>query len=89
MNDAKANIDTYNRFKDLQKEYGQKFIYKEQTKDINIKCSVAYLPFEGRIDRVTFELFLHKTQPKNLIMVNLDSAIHHVKQYCIINQVKT
>jgi hypothetical protein len=79
MNDAKATIDTYNRFKDLQKEWGQKYFYTEQAKDINIKCSVAYLPFEGRIDRVTFEVFLHKTQPKNLIMVNLDSSINHVR----------
>jgi hypothetical protein len=57
---------------------------------VEINCAVSYLPFEGRIDRVTFELLLHKAQPKELIMINsASSKIKHVQLYCAANNVNT
>lgn len=85
-----AHLQTYNRFKDLQKEYSQPFDYKSKNMDISIKCSVSYLPFEGRIDRVTFELLLFQTGVKNLIMINSGSnKVKHVQQYCEMNKIGT
>ena len=43
--------------------YGQPFKYSSKKVDVNLKCQVSYLPFEARMDRITFELFLIKTVP--------------------------
>jgi len=86
----RATIETYNRFKDLQRRYALPFEYSSKPTDVEINCAVSYLPFEGRIDRVTFELLLHKAQPKELIMINsASSKIKHVQLYCAANKVNT
>lgn len=42
------------------------------------------------MDRVSFELLLLKTQPKNLVLVNgSDSKVNQIKKFCIANQVDT
>ena len=45
--------------------------------EVSIKCAVAYLPFESRIDRMTFDLLLFQSGVKNLIMIN--SGVNKVK----------
>jgi len=35
-----------------------------------VDCEVSYIPFEARIDKVSFELMLRKAMPKNIIVVN-------------------
>ena len=37
---------------------------------IEPRCEIVYIPFEGRIDRVSFEIMLSKVNPKKLIIVN-------------------
>ncbi len=38
--------------------------------EVEVKCGVCYIPFEGRMDRVSFELMLMKAHPKELIIIN-------------------
>ena len=33
-------------------------------------CRVSYIPFEARLDRVSFELTLRETKPQNIILLN-------------------
>ena len=57
----KAHIESYNRFKELQKQYGKSFSYSRKRVEVAIKCKASYLPLESRMDRVSFELLLLKT----------------------------
>ena len=57
----KAHIESYNRFKELQKQYGKSFSYNVNREYVYIKCKATYLPLEARMDRVSFELLLFKT----------------------------
>ena len=70
--EEKKNMESYNRFKDLQAQYAQSFIYhgKDRQVEIHIKCRSCYLPLEARMDRDSFEQLLVKTKPKNLVLIN-------------------
>jgi hypothetical protein len=54
----KAHIESYNRFRELQKIYSQAFNYSTQRQEVFVRCQTSYLPFECRIDRISFELLL-------------------------------
>ena len=55
-----------------------------------IKCKACYLPMEARMDRVSFELLMRKTQPKNLVLVNgSDAKVNQIMKFCESNQVET
>ena len=53
-----AHIESYNRFRELQKQYSHTFNYSMTKSDVFVRCQTSYLPFEFRIDRVSFELLL-------------------------------
>ena len=65
--------------------YGQQFQYQTKRVEVTIKCAVSYLPFEARMDRVTFELFLLKTQPQKLLLINGPKKTSHLKDFCSRN----
>lgn len=51
--------------------------------EVFVKCKVSYLPFEARIDKVTFELLVAKTRPKDLIIINASSnKVDHIRNFC-------
>lgn len=55
--------ENVNRFRDLTLLYSGIFKYALKPVEVNIKCSVSYLPYEARIDRVSFEYFLISAMP--------------------------
>ena len=64
-----AHREAQNRFKKLQQEYGKSFKYQYYSSDLRINSRSCYLPFEGRFDEETFDLFLFHTIPKELMFV--------------------
>ena len=91
-----AQIQAYNRFTELQTEYGQQFTYQYNSfelrtknaaqssrspKTIEMNCRVLYLPFEGRLDKDSYELFLRNTMPKELLMIGDTTRINTVKEF--------
>lgn len=54
----KAHIESYNRFRELQKQYSQTFNYSVSRTEVYVRCQICYLPFESRIDKISFELLL-------------------------------
>ena len=60
---AVEGYDVYNRFKELQKIYKERFKYTFLKMDLKVQCQICYLPFEGRLDQETFELILQNTMP--------------------------
>ena len=90
-----ANLEAYradNRFKELQKEYDGKnsskpFVYEFRSHDIGIKSRACYLPFEGRFDAETFDLFLLNTIPKELMFITDNSnKLQRAREFCDKNQ---
>lgn len=90
-----ANLEAYradNRFKELQKEYDGKnsskpFVYEFQSHDIGVKSRACYLPFEGRFDAETFDLFLLNTIPKELMFITDNSnKLQRAREFCDKNQ---
>ena len=65
-------MEAYNRFKLLQSEYGREFKYSLFNQEIKINCKSCYLPFEARMDKETYELFMLQTLPKDLILICRD-----------------
>jgi len=51
-------------------EYDKHFIHNKQARKFKPTCSVKYIPLEARIDKVSFELFLDNTKPKQLVVIN-------------------
>ena len=81
-----AQIEAYNRFKELQNEYGQQFRYEYKSQELRVACLVCYLPFEGRFDKETFELFLLNTMPKELLMMSSSSTrVQRTRDFCQSN----
>ena len=44
--------------------------YNYIDENILVEWPIAYIPFEGRIDKKSFQIILSETRPKNLIIVN-------------------
>ena len=87
--EEKKNMESYNRFKDLQAQYAQSFIYhgKDRKVEIHIKCRSCYLPLEARMDRDSFEQLLVKTKPKNLVLINgYNTKFEQIKRFCESNK---
>ena len=88
--EEKAHMESYNRFKDLQSQYSQNFIYqgKDRMIEIHIKCRSCYLPLEARMDRDSFEQLLVKTKPKNLVLINgYNTKFEQIKRFCESNKI--
>ncbi len=50
---------------------------------MEVRCAVSYVPFEARMDKVSFELMLIKTQPKQLIAFNTArNKAEKIKEFC-------
>jgi hypothetical protein len=96
----KAQIEAYNRFTELQTEYGQQFTYQHSSfelrtkhapqtnrshKTIDMNCQVSYLPFEGRFDKESFELFLRSTVPKELLMIGNAARLQETREFLEAN----
>lgn len=86
----KAHIESYNRFKELQKQYSQPFNYSSSKAEVYVHCQVSYLPYECRIDKVSFELMLLQTQPKNLVILNSSpSKVQEIERFLLTNRIET
>ena len=46
------------------------FSYLTKSEDVQVLCNTAYIHFEGRIDKKSFQIMINETRPKNLIIVN-------------------
>ena len=85
----RAQIEAYNRFTELQKEYGQQFKYQFNNYELKIACRVSYLPFEARFDKETFELFIRTTAPKELLLVGTPlNKIQKAREFLAQNQLQ-
>lgn len=62
------NSVAYSDVKDHFNTY--KYLYQYVDEHVSINCKTAYIPFEGRIDKKSFQIMLTETRPKNLIVVN-------------------
>lgn len=80
--DAKNNSVAYEYLKEYYNNFD--FIYTSVDENVTIECKTCYIPFEGRIDKNSFQIILSETRPKNLIIVNASSK----KVERIVNYVK-
>ena len=83
-----AQLEVYNRFKELQKEYGRKFEYQFQSQELRVNCKICCLSFEGRLDNETFGLFLMNTVPDQLLFITSNpKKIGKTKEFCLKNDI--
>jgi hypothetical protein len=68
QNNAKNNSVSYEYLKSFYSSHT--LSYSISSEPIPIECQTAYIPFEGRIDKRSFQIILSETRPKNLIIVN-------------------
>jgi hypothetical protein len=72
-----------NRLHELQAEYDHGgFKYLLQKADLRINCQMCYLPFEARIDKLSFELFLQEALPRELLLLGSSRTAKYYQQYC-------
>jgi hypothetical protein len=65
-------------------------MYHESETQVDVKCGVCYIPFEGRMDSVSFELMLIKAQPKELIIINTtEKKASKIEEFCKLNDLHT
>ena len=63
--------------------------YSYFDEQILIECQIAYIPFEGRIDKKSFQIILSETRPKNLIIVNSSpKKVDRIKDFVAENKLK-
>lgn len=62
-------IETFNRFKELQREYSRKHKYNYSNVELKVKCRSTYLSFEARMDQEAFEVFLLTSIPRELLLI--------------------
>lgn len=68
--DIKEHFDSY------------KYLYHPSEEHVSINCQTAYIPFEGRIDKKSFQIILSETRPKNLIVVNASQLkVERIRKY--------
>ena len=72
-----------NRLRELQAEYDQdSFQYLLQKAELRVNCQMCYLPFEARIDKMSFELFLQEALPRELLLLGNTRLAKYYQQYC-------
>jgi hypothetical protein len=78
-----AQVEQFNRFKELQKEYSKSFNYKLYNQELRVNCRACYLPFEARMDQETFELFLLNSNPKDVVLLGFSNqSLEKTKNFC-------
>ena len=83
-----AQVEQYNRFKELQKEYSKSFNYKLYNQELRVHCRSCYLPFEARMDQETFELFLLNSNPKDVVLLGFSNqSLEKTKNFCSQNEI--
>lgn len=81
------NSVAYEYIKDMYNSYD--FIYNTVDENVAIDCQTAYIPFEGRIDKKSFQIMLCETRPKNLIIVNASNKkVERIKDFVNENRLK-
>jgi len=85
--DKKKNYSvTYDYIKKYYDTYD--FSYKTVEETIAVECDIAYIIFEGRIDKVSFQIMLNETRPKNLIVVNAsEKKVQRIQHYIETNDI--
>lgn len=74
------NSVTYDYIKEYYKNH--QFLYNCVDENVVIECQTAYIPFEGRIDKKSFQIMLSETRPKNLIIVNAsEKKVDRIKHF--------
>ncbi|XP_015750744.1 PREDICTED: cleavage and polyadenylation specificity factor subunit 2-like [Acropora digitifera] len=54
-----------------------------EKKQLNIRCSLLYIDFEGRSDGESIKRILSLVNPRNLILVHgVEEATDHLAEYC-------
>ncbi|CAI2385550.1 unnamed protein product [Moneuplotes crassus] len=78
------NSVSYPEIMDHFKTY--KYLHHYTDEHVSIDCKTAYIPFEGRIDKKSFQIMLSETRPKNLIVVNASQLkVERIKKFVMKN----
>lgn len=79
------NCVSYDYIRDQYTPYT--FLYTCIDETLSIECQTAYIPFEGRIDKKSFQIMLCETRPKNIIIVNAsEKKSERIKHFVLKNQ---